>query len=146
MRQLLSLGSTCTVSVCIAAFAGSNVSAFDDSSAPGTQEFYAKRITPILQANCLKCHDETARGGLQLTSYSLIRKGGDDGPVIVPGDLDASLLIQAIRRAGDLKMPPKVALKDAEIALLEAWVKAGAVGSDWSPAPVPESTNAQSNL
>jgi mono/diheme cytochrome c family protein len=145
MRQLLSLGSTCAASICLAAFAGTNVSAFDDLSAPGTQEFYAKRITPILQANCLKCHDETARGGLRLDSYSLTRKGGEDGPVIVPGDPDASLLIQAIRRTGDLKMPPKVALKEAEVAAFEAWVKAGAVGSDSRQAPAAEPINAQSN-
>ena len=124
------------------------MSALDDSTAPGTQEFYAKQVTPILQSNCLKCHDETARGGLQLDSYALIRKGGQDGPVIVPGDPDASLLILAVRRTGDLKMPPKFALKDTEVAVLEAWVKAGAVGSDLgSPPPVPGVANAniQSN-
>src|SRR5580692_6888278 len=147
MRQFLALGSTCMVLTCVAIFAGTNVSAFDESTDPATQDFYAKRVTAILQANCLKCHDETARGGLQLDSYSLIRKGGQDGQVIVPGDPDASLLIQAIRRTGDLKMPPKYALKDTEVAVLEAWVKAGAVGSDDIPTPAPESasTQAQSN-
>ena len=114
-------------------FAGIKVSASDEPLAPGTNEFYAKRVVPILQNNCLKCHDDTAKGGLQLDSYSLIRKGGQDGPVIVPGDLEASMLIQAIRRSDDLKMPPKYALKDTEVADLEAWVKAGAVGADLPP-------------
>lgn len=133
------------VSVCITAFVVTNVSAFDDSSAPGTQEFFSKRIMPILQANCLKCHDEMASGGLRLDSYALIRKGGQDGPVIVPGDPDASLLIRAIRRTGDRKMPPQVALKDADVAILEAWVKAGAEGSDSAPALIAEPANAQSH-
>ena len=141
MRQLLALGSACTISICLAAFVDTNVSAFDDPAAPGSQEFYAKRVKPIFEANCLQCHDATAKGGLQLDSYALMRKGGQDGPVIVPGDPDASLLIQAVRRMGDLKMPPKVALSNSDVATLEAWVKAGAVGNDSAPAP--GSANAQ---
>lgn len=120
------------------------MSAFDDSPAAGTREFYAKRVVPILQANCMKCHDETAKGGLQLDSFASIRKGGQDGPIIVPGDPDASLLIQAIRRSGDLKMPPKVALSNSDVAVLEAWVKAGAIGSDSVPNAAPGSTNPSS--
>src|SRR5579864_6381411 len=106
MRKLLALGSTCLVVICIATSAEMSVSAFDDPIAPAAQEFYANRVVPILQTNCLKCHDEMASGGLRLDSYALIRKGGQDGPVIVPGDPDASLLIQAIRRTGSRKMPP----------------------------------------
>jgi mono/diheme cytochrome c family protein len=104
---------------------------------PGTQKFYATRVTDILNDNCLSCHDETAKGGLRMDSYAGIRHGGDDGMVIVPGDPDASMLVQAIRRSGDLKMPPKHPLKESEIADLVAWIKAGAVGSD--PA-VPDSS------
>ena len=130
MRRLLALGGTCVFSIGIASIGGTNVSAFDDGTQAGSPEFYAKRVRPILEANCLQCHDATARGGLQLNSYAAIRKGGEDGAVIVPGDPDASLLIQAIRRRGDLKMPPKVALGTSDVAVLETWVKAGAVGSD----------------
>lgn len=133
MRYLPALGISCTAVAGIVLFAGVNVSASDEPLAPDTNEFYAKRVVPILQNNCLKCHDDTAKGGLQLDSYSLIRKGGQDGPVIVPGDLEASMLIQAIRRNSDLKMPPKYPLKDSEVADLEAWVKAGAVGADLPP-------------
>ena len=86
MRHLLVVGSTCTIVAGLALIAGINVSASDEPPAPGTNEFYAKRVVPILQNNCLKCHDETAKGGLQLDAYALIRKGGQDGPVIVPGD------------------------------------------------------------
>ena len=145
MRYLLVLGSTCTAVAGIVLFAGIKVSASDEPLAPGTNEFYAKRVVPILQNNCLKCHDDTAKGGLQLDSYSLIRKGGQDGPVIMPGDLEASMLIQAIRRSGDLKMPPKYALKDTEVADLEAWVKAGAVGADLPPQTLAVSAKDSSN-
>jgi mono/diheme cytochrome c family protein len=104
---------------------------------PGSQQFYSTRVTGILQSNCTDCHDATAKGGLRLDSYAGIRKGGEDGAVIVPGDPDASMLIKAIRREGDLKMPPRRALDPAAVADLEAWVKAGAVGSDPAPAAAP---------
>ena len=38
-----------------------------------------------------------------------------------------SLLLQAVRQTGELKMPPKKALTEAEVASLAAWVEAGAV-------------------
>jgi mono/diheme cytochrome c family protein len=105
-----------------------------DTPDPGSQQFYTTRITPILQNNCIGCHSDPAKGGLHLDSYAGIKKGGDDGVVIVPGDPDTSMLIQAIRREGDLKMPPKHELDPSAVADLVAWVKAGAVGSDPAPA------------
>ena len=89
-----------------------------------------RRGSATFWKNCLDCHNEKAKGGLRLDSYAAIRKGGDDGTIIVPGDPNASMLIQAIRRSGDLKMPPKRALNPADVSDLEAWVKAGAVGDD----------------
>ncbi len=60
-------------------------------------------------------------------------KGGESGPVVVPGKPDESPLIEAIRYDGDVQMPPKGKLKSAEIAALTDWVKRGA---HW-PAPRP---------
>ena len=94
-----------------AAFAtAGKVTASGDHAARSPQ-FYSTRVTDILEDNCLVCHDETAKGGLRLDSYACFRKGGKDGAVIVPGDPDKSLLIQAIRRIGDRKMPPKQPLR-----------------------------------
>ncbi|WP_162601786.1 PSD1 and planctomycete cytochrome C domain-containing protein [Occallatibacter savannae] len=135
MKPLSALAGTCVLSIGVASFGATGVSASDNASAPGDPDYHAKRVRPIFEANCLQCHDSMARGGLQLNSYAAIRKGGEDGPVIVPGDPDASLLIQAIRRRGDLKMPPKVALPSGDVATLEAWVKAGAAGSDAALTP-----------
>jgi hypothetical protein len=55
-------------------------------------------------------------------------KGGKSGkPAVVPGDVHASQLIAAVRRADpDLQMPPKRALTEQQIATLEAWVAMGA--------------------
>ncbi len=143
MKRLLLIGGACAVVASVAAIPGDIVSASGaPASDPGSQQFYATRVTDILQNSCVDCHDETAKGGLRLDSYAGIRKGGDDGAVIVPGDPDASMLIQAIRRTGDLKMPPKHPLDPAAVADLEAWVKAGAVGADPTPAVAPSAPDA----
>jgi hypothetical protein len=148
MKWLALIGGACAVAAGVAIATSVKVTATSETPEPGSREFYSTRVTDILEDNCLSCHDETAKGGLRLDSYASIRKGGDDGKVIVPGDPDASLLIQAIRRSGDRKMPPKRPLKEAEVADLVAWVKAGAFGADpeeiatTDAAPVPSATAA----
>jgi hypothetical protein len=64
-------------------------------------------------------------------------KGGEGGPVVVPGKPEESSLIEAIRYEGEVRMPPKKKLKDGEIAALSDWVKRGAF---W-PEPRPGLTN-----
>src|SRR6516164_3947171 len=77
------------------------------SSGPET-ELFERRIRPILTENCFECHGpQKQRGGLRLDSAEALQKGGDNGPVIKPGDPENSLLIQAVRQTGELKMPPK---------------------------------------
>ncbi len=94
-------------------------------------EFFEKNIQPILTEACYKCHShgaEKIRGALVLDTREGLLKGGENGPAIIPGDPDNSLLIQAVRYTdSDLKMPPKnQKLSDAQIALLEEWVRMGA--------------------
>jgi mono/diheme cytochrome c family protein len=99
---------------------------------PGSKDYYQARIEPILKENCTECHnDEKLKGGLLMDSYTTLMQGGDDGYVIVPGDPDGSMLIQGIRRVGDMKpMPPKAVLDPASVDAVVAWVKAGAKGPD----------------
>src|SRR4051812_40074751 len=75
----------------------------DDASV----EFFEKEVRPVLVRRCYECHSaERTKGGLALDSRTGLRKGGDSGPVIVPGQPEKSLLIDAINY-GDLKMPPE---------------------------------------
>ena len=135
MKHLFMIGSAFAATLGMAiAVTGRVAASADAPPPPSSPKFYSTRVTDILNDNCLTCHDETAKGGLRLDSYAGIMKGGTDGAVIVPGDPAASMLIQAIRRTGDLKMPPKRVLGNAEVADLEAWVKAGAAGADPAPA------------
>ena len=70
---------------------------------------YAKDIRPLLETSCLRCHGEQRpKGGLQLNSRENVLKGGEDGPVVVPGDSKKSLLVIAAARIDDeTAMPPK---------------------------------------
>ena len=60
---------------------------------------FAKRITPIFAQHCLACHNErAAQGEFDLNSYAALLRGGENGPVIEPGDAESSslfLLIEA---------------------------------------------------
>src|SRR5262245_39710877 len=91
--------------------------------------FFETKIRPVLHETCFKCHGaDKSFGGLRLDSREAILKGGDRGPAIQPGNPDASLLIQAIRRTHeDVKMPPKETLPEKVVADFAQWVKQGAV-------------------
>jgi uncharacterized membrane protein len=96
---------------------------------PGS--FYAKHIDPIFDANCVICHgEEKVKGGLKLDSYTSLMEGGKDGPVIVAGKPEQSLLLKRVMLPPDHKhfMPAegKPPLKPEEIAWIRAWVLDGA--------------------
>jgi hypothetical protein len=91
-------------------------------------EFFEKQVRPILVQYCYECHSENAKklgGGLLLDSRDGVNKGGDSGPAIESGKPDESLLIEAVRYGGAVKMPPKGKLPAAAIANLEEWVRRG---------------------
>ena len=79
--------------------------------------------------------------GLRLDTHDAWRKGGDGGPVIVPGDPENSRLIAAVRQDDpDLKMPPgEKKLRPDEIADLEKWIQQGAIDPRLTAADVPVS-------
>src|SRR5689334_17095376 len=94
-------------------------------------DFFENRIRPIFVNDCYKCHSQQARklkGGLAMETRDGWAKGGDNGPVVVPGDPEKSPLIKAVRYTDEnLQMPPKgEKLSDAKITDLENWVKMGA--------------------
>ncbi len=91
-------------------------------------EFFERKIRPILVKHCYECHSPQAKkvqGGLLLHSRAAARKGGETSPAIVPGDVEASLLIRAIRYDG-LEMPPSGKLPADVVADFERWIEAGA--------------------
>lgn len=94
-------------------------------------EVFQHLVQPILEAKCIACHKEgKIKGELRMDQLAGLQKGGKNGPFVIPGDLDKSLLIQRINLSMEEKehMPPKnkAQLSDEEIEILELWVAAGA--------------------
>lgn len=100
---------------------------------------YAKDVLPILNKYCNGCHNPDDREGkLDLTTYAASMKGGKQGTAITPGSADQSRLIRLLSGAAKPQMPPEdnEAPKEAEVALLKAWINAGAKGpSGQAPDP-----------
>jgi hypothetical protein len=95
---------------------------------PAGAAFFESHIRPLLVSRCEECHGgKLQHGGLRLDSQPGWRAGCDSGPVIVPGDAEASLLVEAVRYADDgPQMPPDGPLSAAEVELLAEWVRRGA--------------------
>lgn len=107
---------------CIAVLAGGQFAAAEDAS-----DFFETEIRPWLVEKCSGCHGAKKQsGGLRVDSRNALLKGGDGGPVLVPGNVTGSLIVKAVRRDGDLKMPPDNKLDDREIRSLEKWIELGA--------------------
>ncbi|MCS6864533.1 MAG: PSD1 and planctomycete cytochrome C domain-containing protein [Gemmataceae bacterium] len=87
---------------------------------PVDNDYFERKVRPLLVAHCVGCHGEKKqKGGLRLDRQAGFVQGGESGPA-------KDLLAKAVQYDGDLKMPPKGKLPDHEIAILLAWVKAGA--------------------
>jgi hypothetical protein len=95
-------------------------------------DFFEQKIRPVLVKNCYDCHSEEKgknKGELTLDSRDGIRAGGDRGPAVVPGKPEESILLNAIRQVGQLRMPPDSRggmLPDEVISDFEKWIKEGA--------------------
>ena len=92
--------------------------------------FFNEKIQPILADKCFKCHSAKAKklkADLYLDSALGLRAGGENGPAVVPGKADESLLIQALLGKDLSLMPPKHPLPDEVIQDFKDWISSGAV-------------------
>ena len=78
-------------------------------------------VQAALKAKCSTCHGEGAMGGLNVTSFATLMKGGANGPVIVPKDAAGSLLVKKMEAGGH----PGQLLPE-ELVAVKAWIAAGA--------------------
>jgi ankyrin repeat protein/mono/diheme cytochrome c family protein len=89
---------------------------------------YEKDVKPILAQHCYSCHGLTAQqAGLRLDQRQPALRGGDYGPVIVPGkSAESKFIKRLVDGDGGLQMPPSGALSPEEIGILRAWIDQGA--------------------
>jgi len=107
-------------------------------------DIYLDVIDPLFARKCTSCHNEDKRrGGLSLLSYASMRKGGESGAVIKPGDPKGSELYRRVTLAPTQKdyMPEnhKNPPTQEELEALRWWIESGAPGTgkvaDLKPPP-----------
>lgn len=110
------------------AFVGPCVAmAGEDALSPAAQEtFFEEKVRPVLVTYCHKCHGAAKQeSGLRLDSRAAVLFGADGGQVVEPGKPEKSSLVAAVRRSGDLKMPPDEKLSGEQVEALATWIKLG---------------------
>jgi hypothetical protein len=83
---------------------------------------YDANIASLFNTKCVVCHNgDTLAGGMDLSSYAGVMKGGKDGAVIVPGDSANSLLVKTQSDKHFMNLLPE------ELDLVKAWIDSGAL-------------------
>lgn len=119
--------------VAVSILAASVALAADKPAAPE----YAQ-VAALLNKYCVACHNADDRQGkLALDSYAQLLKGGAHGPALLAGESAASRLIRVLTGQANPQMPPEgnEGPSQEEIALLAAWIDAGAKGPQGTEPP-----------
>ena len=92
---------------------------------------YARDVAPILRTRCAACHNDADReGDFSVETFAALRKGGDKGETIRPGDASGSLLVRLVEGTAKPSMPPKEEprVPADEVEVLRRWITEGAPG------------------
>ena len=99
---------------------------------PADLAFFESKIRPVLIEHCYSCHSQDAqkknklKAGLFLDSRAGLLRGGENGPAVVPGMPEKSLLIRSLRHLQNApQMPPDGPLPASVIADFEEWIRRG---------------------
>lgn len=134
------------VLVCVLSFLGMHELLAEETPNAEQIQFFESKVRPIFVEHCYECHSATAdevEAELLLDSKWGWMTGGESGPAIIPGNLDDSLVIDAVRYEENkvTAMPPRSKLSDKEIETLEKWVKMGAPDPRTAKGPVKPAGN-----
>jgi mono/diheme cytochrome c family protein len=90
---------------------------------------YTRDIKPLLENYCVHCHKPgKAKAGVDLSTYTAMLRGSKKGKkIVIPGQPHHST-VQHTMDGGRPSMPPRreKQMKEEEIELVRAWIKAGA--------------------
>ncbi len=92
--------------------------------APSDAVAVTAQVPAVIQGRCVSCHGaKSAAAGLRLHTVADVLKGSANGPVIVEGFSDRSLLV---RRIANHNMPPQgPPLTEPEISAVREWIDRG---------------------
>jgi hypothetical protein len=123
-RVTLTLLSTLCMGslLCVSAFAAGT------TKTSGRKPHPFSDIKPILDAKCIKCHNETRHAeGVNLSTYEALLKGGEHGSIVTPGHPEKSDLFLYVDGTKKPVMPLRSApLEKKEIDAIKDWIKSGA--------------------
>lgn len=88
---------------------------------------FAKDVQKVFAAHCTSCHGATGnpKYGLDLRTLEAVKKGGDGGQVVKPGEPDGSPLWVSINE-GTMPPPNKPKMTEREKKTVKEWIEAGA--------------------
>ena len=90
------------------------------------RERFELELQPIFKASCMPCHGaQSPAAGLRLIATADVLKGSANGPVIVEGFSERSLLV---RRVANHSMPPPGAgkpLTESQVRAIREWIDRG---------------------
>jgi nitrate/TMAO reductase-like tetraheme cytochrome c subunit len=91
-------------------------------------------LQPIFEQKCSQCHGDAGMKGLRLIDYAGIMAGSEDGPVVLPGNPDDSLIVkvQSGQHFGQLDSD--------QLELLKQWITEGAPENATSGGAAPIAT------
>ncbi|NIW41607.1 MAG: c-type cytochrome, partial [candidate division Zixibacteria bacterium] len=96
---------------------------------PTGEVSFAAEIKPAFDTYCQACHNESFnQGGWLSTSYEDVINSGDNGPSVIPGDVENSFLAQKILGTQEIGgiMPPVSEMPGDIIQAILDWIEAGA--------------------
>lgn len=96
-----------------------------------TTTVFDAAVAPVIATKCLSCHNNNKmKGGLNMSDFQLLQKGGKNGAIFTAGNPDSSIMIERMLLDMDDKkhMPPKgkFQLTENEILLFTKWIETGA--------------------
>lgn len=92
---------------------------------PAATISFANDVMPIIQSRCVNCHGgDRIEEGLLMRSYEEVMAGSENGPIVVPGDVVNSKMVELITSQKMPKRGPK--LTPPQVQIITDWVAAGA--------------------
>jgi hypothetical protein len=94
-------------------------------TATQTEVSYSHDVQPILESRCGNCHfGQFTSADLHMDTYESLMHGSENGPVIVAGHANKSLLVKKISTGTMPKRGPK--LTPSQVQIIIDWINTGA--------------------
>jgi hypothetical protein len=94
----------------------------------GATDSLSRDVLPLFRGHCVKCHGPNKpKGKLDLSRQGSIARGGLSGPIVVPGNLEDSLLWDMVSN-DEMPPEPEPRLSATEKETVRRWIERGAEG------------------